>query len=78
VKTAISIPDETFRRVDAAARRLQVSRSEFFVRAAERWLASLEADSTTQAINRALGHGVQDTAFTAAAATSLGSSVESS
>lgn len=35
VKTAISLPDDTFQRVEAAAKRLGVSRSEFFARAAE-------------------------------------------
>ncbi|MEA2243109.1 MAG: Ribbon-helix-helix protein copG family, partial [Solirubrobacteraceae bacterium] len=36
MKIAISLPDDTFRRVDDAARRLGVSRSEFFARAAQR------------------------------------------
>jgi mRNA interferase MazF len=44
VKTAISVPDETFARVDEAAARLGVSRSEFYARAAERWLVELRAD----------------------------------
>src|SRR4051794_39595105 len=54
VKTAISLPDDTYRRVERAAKRLGVSRSEFFARAAERWLNALEDDATTEAINRAL------------------------
>ncbi len=54
MKTAISVPDATFARVDAAAARLGVSRSEFFSRAAERWLAELDDDGTTAAIDRAL------------------------
>jgi predicted DNA-binding protein len=54
MKTAISVPDATFERVDAAASRLGVSRSQFYARAAERWLAELDDDGTTAAINRAL------------------------
>jgi metal-responsive CopG/Arc/MetJ family transcriptional regulator len=71
VKTAISLSDDTFRRVDRAAKRLGVSRSEFFARAAESWLVSLEGDDTTEAINRAL-HGMPvDHEFTDAAAAAL-------
>ncbi len=33
MKTAISIPDEVFRQAEQAAKRLGVSRSEFFTRA---------------------------------------------
>lgn len=54
MKTAISVPDTTFERVDAAASRLGFSRSEFYARAAERWLAKLDDDGTTAAIDRAL------------------------
>jgi metal-responsive CopG/Arc/MetJ family transcriptional regulator len=71
VKTAISLPDDTFRRVDDAAKRLGVSRSEFFARAAERWLASLDDDGTTDAINRAVAGLKADHEFTDAAAAVL-------
>jgi metal-responsive CopG/Arc/MetJ family transcriptional regulator len=71
VKTAISLPDETFTRVEEAARRLGVSRSEFFARAAERWLDDLDDDQTTDAINQALDGVSQDTAFVDAAADQL-------
>lgn len=71
MKTAISLPDQTFRRVDEAAKRLGVSRSEFFARAAERWLNALEDDGTTEAINRALAGQLVDHAFTDAAAATL-------
>jgi hypothetical protein len=71
VKTAISVPDETFDRVERAAGRLGVSRSEFFARAAERWLDALEEDETTEAINRAIEGIPDDTAFTDAAAGAL-------
>jgi metal-responsive CopG/Arc/MetJ family transcriptional regulator len=63
VKTAISLPDETFERVERAAAQLGVSRSEFFARAAERWLRDLDDAQTTDAINQALAGVAQDTAF---------------
>jgi antitoxin MazE6 len=63
MKTAISLPE--------AARRLGVSRSEFFARAAERWLDDLDDEQTTEAINRALDGVAQDTAFVDAAADRL-------
>ena len=68
MKTAISLPDDTFERVDRAAKQFGVSRSEFFARAAERWLAVLEDDQTTAALNSGLAGGPHDTAFTDAAA----------
>ncbi len=71
MKTAISLPDDTFRRVDDAAKRLGVSRSEFFARAAERWLESLDDDGTTDAINRAIVGFESDHHFTDAAAAAL-------
>ena len=71
MKTAISLPDGTFARVEQAAKRLGVSRSEFFARAAERWLDDLDEDQTTDAINRALAGAQQDTSFTDAAADRL-------
>lgn len=71
MKTAISLPDATFERVEQAARRLGVSRSEFFAQAAERWLEALEDDRTTEAIDRVLANVEQDHAFTDAAAAAL-------
>ena len=63
MKTAISLPGDTFERVDRAAKLLGVSRSEFFARAAEGWLAVLEDGQTTAAINSALAGLPHDTAF---------------
>jgi hypothetical protein len=63
VKTAISVPDEAFRRVERHAARLRISRSEFFTRAAERWAEELEREDLTSAVNVALdlaGEGDQD------------------
>jgi len=71
VKTAISVPDDTFHRVDDAAKRLGVSRSEFFSRAAEKALDALDDDGTTDAINRAIAGLPADHAFTDAAAAAL-------
>jgi hypothetical protein len=39
----------TFARVDAAAARLGISRSEFYARGAERWPAELERPNITEA-----------------------------
>ncbi len=71
MKTAISLPDETFQRVDHAAKSLGVSRSEFFTKAAERWLDHLEDDGTTEAIDRVIAGRTIDHAFTDAAAAAL-------
>jgi hypothetical protein len=52
VKTAISVPDQTFALVTRRASELGMSRSEFFSRAAQRYLEELEADSLTAQIDR--------------------------
>jgi predicted DNA-binding protein len=54
MKTAISLPDETFDRVSRRASDLGMSRSEFFTRAAQRYLDELDAQSLTGQIDRAL------------------------
>ena len=54
VKTAISLPDETFERVTRRAAGLGMSRSEFFARAAQRYLDELDAESLTTQIDSAL------------------------
>jgi metal-responsive CopG/Arc/MetJ family transcriptional regulator len=51
MKTAISVPDETFERVDRRASELSVSRSEFFARAARHYLDDLDAESLTGQID---------------------------
>jgi predicted DNA-binding protein len=53
MKTAISVPDEIFKRVDRRAKQLGVSRSEFFARAAERYLESLAEDQVTKSYDEA-------------------------
>ena len=71
MKTAISLPDETFVRAERAARRLGISRSEFLARAAERWLDDLDDEGTTAAIDQAIAGLRDDSAFTDAAAAAL-------
>jgi metal-responsive CopG/Arc/MetJ family transcriptional regulator len=52
VKTAISVPDETYERASQRARDLGMSRSEFFSRAAARYLEELDSESVTQQIDQ--------------------------
>lgn len=54
MKTAISVPDETYHRASRRAGDLGMSRSEFFVRAAQRYLDELDAQSLTNQIDDAL------------------------
>ena len=70
MKTAISLPDETYARVARRAQDLGMSRSEFFARAAEQYLEGIDRDSVTAAINEALeaGAGGDDSNAAAAAA----------
>jgi hypothetical protein len=49
-----SVPDETFDRVSRRATELGMSRSEFFTRAVQRYLAELDAQSLTAQIDSAL------------------------
>jgi hypothetical protein len=54
MKTAISIPDETFGQAERRAAALGMSRSEFFTRAAQHYLQELDAQSLTARIDAAL------------------------
>ncbi len=71
MKTAISLPDETFDRVAQRASDLGVSRSEFFARAAQRYLDELDAQSLTGQIDSALER-VHGTDGAEAAAVAIG------
>ncbi len=62
MKTAISLPDETFDRASRRAKDLGLSRSEFFARAATNYLDELDARSVTEQIDAALQNAVQDAA----------------
>jgi metal-responsive CopG/Arc/MetJ family transcriptional regulator len=51
VKTAISMPDETFAEVERHAHEMGVSRSEFMTRAARRYMGELDIAHLTNRIN---------------------------
>lgn len=70
MKTAISVPDETFQAATRRAADLGMSRSEFFTRAAQRYLEQLDAESLTGRIDAALNAVSGDDS--AAAAVSAG------
>ena len=54
MKTAISVPDDTFEQVERRIEQLGVSRSEFFAIAARRYLDDLDRESLTERINESL------------------------
>lgn len=60
MKTAISVPDETFEKATSRAHELGVSRSEFFSRAATRYLDELDAESISAQINQAVDAQMQE------------------
>jgi metal-responsive CopG/Arc/MetJ family transcriptional regulator len=54
MKTAISMPDIIFHQVTNRAATMGISRSEFFVHAARRYLEDLDASSVVEQIDAAL------------------------
>lgn len=64
VKTAISVPNDTFERASKRAQDLGMSRSEFFSRAAARYLDELDTESVTHQIDTAVAvlGGLDDSA----------------
>lgn len=52
MKTAISIPDEVFKRAERLARRTKKSRSRLFSEALEEYVARHAPDDVTEAMNR--------------------------
>jgi predicted DNA-binding protein len=68
VKTAISLPDDTYQQATRKAAELGISRSEFFARAARNYLDQLAAHSLTRQIDEALQAGDDDSNAAAAAA----------
>ena len=69
MKTAISVPDDTFDQATKQAAELGISRSEFFTRAARRYLEELASRSLTEQVNDALqAAGSDDSAAAATAA----------
>jgi metal-responsive CopG/Arc/MetJ family transcriptional regulator len=68
MKTAISLPDDTYEQASRQAEALGISRSEFFARAARSYLDQLASRSLTQQINEALEAADDDSNAAAAAA----------
>jgi metal-responsive CopG/Arc/MetJ family transcriptional regulator len=70
MKTAVSIPDEVFEKVERLARRARKSRSEVFSAALKEYVARHEPDEITEAYNNVcarLGDEARDPFVTAAA-----------
>jgi predicted transcriptional regulator len=59
MKTAISLPDDLYQRVDACARRLKLTRSGLLAAAAREFLARHGPDDATESWNRAIAEGGQ-------------------
>jgi predicted transcriptional regulator len=59
MKTAVSLPDELFDEIDAAARRMKMSRSGLLAKAAREFLAKQRQPDATDAWNRAIEKGGQ-------------------
>jgi metal-responsive CopG/Arc/MetJ family transcriptional regulator len=72
MKTAISVPDEIFEQAEGQAAELGISRSEFFARAARRYLDELATRSLTTQIDQALQAAGNDDSGAAAATAGRG------
>lgn len=69
MRTAVSIPDDVFEKVERFARRAKRSRSEVFTSALQEYIARHDPDEVTDAINRAVDEiGDQADEFVAGAA----------
>ena len=69
MKTAVSIPDEVFEKVERLARRARRSRSEVFSAALSEYVARHAPDEVTDAMNRVCAEvGDQQDAFASTAA----------
>jgi len=60
MKTAISVPDDVFRQVDRAAKRLGISRSEVFTRAVRRFLTAAKDAEIKASYDAAFGDDPED------------------
>lgn len=60
MKTAISLPDETFERAERVASELGMTRSELYSRALSRYLDELDRSSLTARINAAIARSGED------------------
>ena len=52
MKTAISLPDQLFEAADGLASQMNVSRSQFYATALEKYIAEIEKSSLTEKINK--------------------------
>lgn len=52
MKTAVSLPDEIFRKAEATARRLRVSRSQLYATAISEFLERQEDSAITERLNQ--------------------------
>lgn len=52
VKTAVSVPDPLFRRAEAEARRMRVSRSQLYATALAEFLEKRDDDAITEQLNK--------------------------
>ncbi len=55
MKTAISIPDATFKKADQLARRVGMSRSELYAKAVETFVEAYDHEKTIETLNRIYG-----------------------
>ena len=78
MKTAISIPDEVFKKAERISKRLGVSRSELFTRAMQEYLGVQRDTAVTDSYNEAFDDAGTDdmTQFRRRAAKNLLSSVK--
>ena len=56
MKTAVSVPDDLFRRAEVAARRLRVSRSKLYATAISEFLNRQQGDAVTERLNEVYSH----------------------
>lgn len=62
MKTAISIPDEVFRKAERLARRLKKSRSQLYAEAIDEYTARHTEDEITESWNQALSEAGEEDA----------------
>lgn len=58
MKTAVSLPDDLFRRAEATARTLRISRSEFYARAIAEFLDARQEETITERLNEVYASNV--------------------
>ena len=51
MKTAISVPDEAYERIEKVAKKYGMNRSQFYAKAADRYASELESSDFTAAID---------------------------